>query len=81
MRSVRALDERPELGGTGGEGGGFLVFPRGFVLGGIDELEDGEVHVLAVGEFVLHGVCVGLVRFRRGRCRSGCEGRSGRGEG
>ena len=32
------VDEWPELGGAGGEGGGFLVFPRGFVLSGVDEM-------------------------------------------
>ncbi len=64
-------------GGPGtGEGGAGL---------GAAEAEDEavhlfeEVHVLAVGVFVLHGVCVCFGSFfRRGRWRSGCEGQSGR---
>ena len=52
------VDKWPDLGGTGGEGSGFLVFPNGFMIGGINPLEDGEVLVLAVGVFVLHGVCL-----------------------
>ncbi len=50
-----ACDEGPEFGGAGGEWQGFLVVPSGLILRGIEEREDGEVHVLAVGVFVLHG--------------------------
>jgi hypothetical protein len=53
--------ERPQGGGAGGEGGGFLVFPSGVELGVGEQLEDGEVHVLAVGVSVLHGVWFGMV--------------------
>ena len=45
------------------ENHGRLVFPNGMVFREIKKIHEGEVHVLAVGEFVFHGrggVC-GLV--------------------
>lgn len=71
-----AFDERPQGGGAGGEGGGFLVFPSGVELGVVEEFEHGEVHVLAVGVAVLHGVCLvwfiwWVLVFGRGIRRNG----------
>ena len=59
-------DQQEEFCCAGGEGGGFLVLPSTLVAGVFQQLEEGEMHVLAVGVFVLHDVGYGFVSGEEG---------------
>ena len=56
--SGESVHLRPEGGGAGGEEDGFLVFPSRLVGGIVKEGAHGEVHVLAVGEFIFRGILI-----------------------
>ena len=43
-----------------------MVFPSTLVAGVFQQIEEGEMHVLAVGVFVLHGVEYGFVSGEEG---------------
>ena len=60
---------KARLDGAGGERGGLLAFPSALILRGIKELEDSEVHVLAICVFVLDVFLIWLFG-----CCSGGEG-------
>jgi hypothetical protein len=60
------MDHGAEFGGAGGESGRSLVFPSGLVAGIFQQLEEREMHVLAVGVFVLHDVGFVFVSGEKG---------------
>ena len=60
----------PERGGAGGEEHGVLGFPNRLVGGIGEEGEHGKVHVVAVCEFVFHGILFSFSWFM-------CLGESG----